>query len=334
MQIEHTIIIGAGPCGLSCAIHLQQKNIQPLIIEKGCLVNTIYNFPTHQTFFSSSEHLEIGDFPFVTERHKPVRNEALTYYREVTKRKKLRVQQYEEVQSLIKKEDFYIVQTITNSGEEKNYQAKHVVVATGYYDVSTKMNVKGEDLQKVSHYFNEAHPYFEQNVVVIGGKNSAVDATLELAKAGANVTVLYRGDRYSKSIKPWILPQFDSLIRYGKVQMKFNANVTEITNEYVYYNINGEQKQIENDFVFAMTGYEPNVKFLEKIGIKIDKTTGRPQYNETTYETNLHNVYVAGVVVSGFNTSETFIENGRLHGQQIAKAIHANIDDLVTCMKG
>lgn len=321
MQEEHTIIIGAGPCGLSSAIHLQQKNINPLIIEKGCLVNTIYKFPTHQTFFSSSDNLEIGDFPFVTERHKPVRNEALTYYREVTTRKNIRVQSYETVISLIKKDQYYIVESMTNQQERKQYKTKNVIVATGYYDYANKMNIAGENLNKVSHYFKEAHPYFGQDVVVIGGKNSAVDATIELEKAGANVTVLYRGSEYSKSVKPWILPQFDSLVRHGKITLEFDATVTKITDHYVYYTVHGNEKKVKNDFVFAMTGYEPDINFLKKIGINVDEQTGRPQFNENTYETNLPNVYVAGVVVSGFNTSETFIENGRLHGKHIAKAI-------------
>lgn len=324
MVEEHTIIIGAGPCGLSCAIELQRYNINPLIIDKGSIVNTIYQFPTHQTFFSSSENLEIGSFPFVTERHKPVRNEALTYYREVAKRKKLKIFQYEEVISLTKNGSHYILKSVTNMGEHKKYKAKNVIVATGYYDTPNKLNIPGEQLSKVFHYFKEAHPFYGQQVVVIGGKNSAVDTAIELEKAGANVTVLYRGNAYSKSVKPWILPQFDSLAKHGKINIEFNATVEKITEHDVYFNVNGKHKKIENDFVFAMTGYQPNLNFLEEIGIEIDKASSRPLYNEETYETNLPGVYVAGVVISGFNTSETFIENGRLHGKHIARSITKN----------
>lgn len=320
---EHTIVIGAGPCGLSCAIQLQQKNINPLVIEKGSLVNTIYNFPTHQTFFSSSENLEIGNFPFVTERHKPVRNEALTYYREVVNRKKLRVQTFEEVIGLKKNGDKYILESKASDDEYKRYKAKHIVIATGYYDVANKLNIPGEHLKKVYHYFKEPHPYFQRDIAVIGGKNSAVDVTIELEKAGANVTVLYRGSEYSKSVKPWVLPQFDSLVRHGKINVEFNAHVTKIDYNYIYYVKDGKTKKIKNDFVFAMTGYQPNIKFLKQIGIEVDDQTGRPLLNNETFETNLPNVYVAGVVVSGYNTSETFIENGRLHGKKIAEAIHS-----------
>src|SRR5699024_4501657 len=216
MSDEEVIIIGAGPCGLSCALALKKRNINPLIIEKACIVNTIHRFPTHQTFFSSSNRLEIGDIPFITERHKPVRNDALTYYREVARRQNLRINSYEEVREVKKQENRFIVDTLTHKGKKNTYKASHVIVATGYYDTPHKMNVQGEELQKVMHYFKEAHPYYEKDLVVIGGKNSAVDAALELKKAGAHVTILYRGATYSKSIKPWILPQLDSLIKEDK----------------------------------------------------------------------------------------------------------------------
>lgn len=321
---EHTIIIGAGPCGLSCAIELQKEGINPLIIEKGCIVNTVYHFPTHQTFFSSSDKLEIGNFPFITEKHRPVRNEALTYYREVAKRKKIRINTYEEAISFEKENDHYILDSMTMNQKRKKYKAKNIIIATGYYDQAKELNIPGETLEKISHYFHEAHSYFGRNVIVIGGKNSAVDATIELEKAGANVTVLYRGSDYSKSIKPWILPQFDSLIRHGKVNMKFNAEVTKITKKHVYYKIENTVEKIKNDFVFAMIGYKPNIDFLTKVGITIDQQSGKPNYNIDTYESNLPNIYVAGVIVSGFNTSETFIENGRHHGEEIAQAIKNN----------
>ena len=319
-MIEHTIIVGAGPCGLSCALELQRYNIKPLIIEKGNIVETIYRFPTHQTFFSTSKNLEIGDFPFVTDKFKPVRNEALAYYREVVKRNELRINPFETVTNIIKKDDLFYLYTNKN-GQEIQYIAKHVIIATGYYDQPQYLNIAGENLPKVMHYFKEGHPYYNTDVVIIGGKNSAVDAALALYKAGAKITVLYRGSTYSKSIKPWILPDFDSLVQKGRISMEFNATVTEITENNVIYCVNNEVKHIKNDFVFAMTGYQPNISFLKKIGVNVDNTTGKPEKDENTFETNIPNLYVAGVIISGFNGNETFIENGRWHGKAIAASI-------------
>lgn len=319
-MIEHTIIVGAGPCGLSCALELQRYNIKPLIIEKGNIVETIYRFPTHQTFFSTSKNLEIGDFPFVTDKFKPVRNEALAYYREVVKRNELRINPFETVTNIIKKDDLFYLYTNKN-GQEIQYIAKHVIIATGYYDQPQYLNIVGENLPKVMHYFKEGHPYYNTDVVIIGGKNSAVDAALALYKAGAKITVLYRGSTYSKSIKPWILPDFDSLVQKGRISMEFNAIVIEITENNVKYRVNNEVKHIKNDFVFAMTGYQPNISFLKKIGVNVDNTTGKPEKDENTFETNIPNLYVAGVIISGFNGNETFIENGRWHGKAIAASI-------------
>lgn len=321
MQKEHTIIIGGGPCGMSCAIELQNQNIKPLIIEKENIVNTIYNFPTHQMFFSSSEKLEIGNVAFITEKQKPVRNQALAYYRSVAERMQLRVNPFEKVIQVKKVDQLFYLQTELQTGEHMNYEAQNVIFATGYYDQPNYMGIPGENLNKVMHYFKESHPYFNKNVVVIGGKNSAVDATLELHKAGANVTVLYRGGTYSKSVKPWILPEFDALVRKDKVKMEFNAAVTEITDDKVFYEVNGTQKSLANDFVFAMTGYKPDHDFLRQMGIEIDLESGRPQFNENTLETNIPGVYVAGVIAAGYNNNEIFIENGRHHGKLIANSI-------------
>lgn len=318
---EEVIIIGAGPCGMAAAISLQQYGINPLIIEKENIVNSLYRFPTHQTFFSSSEKLEIGDVAFITEKQRPVRNEALTYYREVARRKDLRINAFEAVTSVNKSEENFELTTVDGQMNEKKYHAKQVIVATGYYDQPNQLNVPGENLAKVSNYFKEAHPYYNKDVVIIGGKNSAVDAALELHKAGANVTVLYRGSDYSKSIKPWILPSFDSLAKKDLIKVVFNAEVSDITEESVTYQVSGEQVTIENDFVFAMIGYQPNIPFLHDMGIETDETTGVPIFDEKTYESNVENVYLAGVVTAGFNNNAIFIENGRFHGDIIAKDI-------------
>ncbi|OAS87420.1 MULTISPECIES: YpdA family putative bacillithiol disulfide reductase [Metabacillus] len=313
---EDTIIVGGGPCGLSAAIALEQTEKKPLVIEKGNIVNAIYNYPTHQTFFSSSEKLEIGDVPFITENRKPFRNQALAYYREVVRRKEIRIHSFETVESVEKKGKYFIVYT-----DKEVYEAKNIIIATGYYDHPNYMNIPGEDLPKVFHYFKEGHPYFNKDVVVIGGKNSSVDAALELVKAGARVTVLYRGNEYSPSIKPWILPEFEALVRNGTITMEFQANVTEISEHSLKFQVNGQTKEIKNDFVFAMTGYHPDHQFLTKMGVSIDRETGRPTYNSETMETNIEGIFIAGVIAAGNNANEIFIENGRFHGQLIYSAI-------------
>ncbi|KGX92187.1 hypothetical protein N781_17975 [Pontibacillus halophilus JSM 076056 = DSM 19796] len=321
MQKERVIIVGAGPCGLSAAIELQNRGIEPLIIEKGNVVNAIYHYPTHQMFFSSSEKLEIGNMPFITERKKPVRNQALAYYRAVARRKDLRINTYERVTKVVNEEDGFLVCTERNNGEQLHYKADDLVVATGYYDQPNYMGIPGEQLDKVMHYFKEPHPYFDKNVVIIGGKNSAVDAALELVKADSNVTVLYRGSDYSTSVKPWILPEFEALVRKEQIGMEFNATVTEITHDRVYFTVNGEEKSVENDFVFAMTGYHPDHSFLKEMGISIEDETGRPEVNPDTMETNVPGIYIAGVIAAGYNNNEIFIENGRHHGEWIAQHI-------------
>jgi len=317
MQNEQVIIVGGGPCGLSAAIALEKSGIKPLVIEKGNIVNAIYNYPTHQTFFSSSEKLEIGGVPFITENRKPVRNQALAYYREVVRRKQVRVNAFEKVLEVNKVAD-NTFKVITTKGD---YQAENIVIATGYYDHPNYLNIPGENMDKVFHYFKEAHPYFDNDVVVIGGKNSSVDAALELHKAGARVTVIYRGSQYSESIKPWILPEFESLVRNNHITMVFNGNVKEITETKVMYEVNGKRESIKNDFVFAMTGYHPDHNFLEKMNVMIDNHTGRPIFDEVTMETNVEGLYIAGVIAAGNNANEIFIENGRFHGELITESI-------------
>lgn len=325
MQQEEVIIIGAGPCGMAAAIALQEQGIQPLIIEKENIVNTLYNFPTHQTFFSSSEKLEIGNVAFITEKQRPVRNEALVYYREVAKRKALRINAFERADNIKKIDTGFEVTTKDKQGRAKKYTAQFVVIATGYYDQPNYLHIPGENLAKVTHYFKEAHPYYDKKVVIIGGKNSAVDAALELHKAGAKVTVMYRGNEYSKSIKPWILPGFDSLVKKEQIKLFFRADVTKITEDSVYYYVDGKEGKIENDYVFAMTGYQPDIPFLQGLGITVDALNGIPTFNDATYESNIPGIFLAGVVTAGYNNNAIFIENGRFHGESIAKAIKSKI---------
>ncbi|MET3575118.1 YpdA family putative bacillithiol disulfide reductase [Bhargavaea ullalensis] len=311
---EQAIVIGGGPCGIAAAIALQDAGVRPLIIEKGNIVNAIYNYPTHQTFFSSSDKLSVGDVPFITEHLKPRRNEALVYYREVVKRKALRVNRFEKVLAVTKEDGLFRI--ATDKGE---YVTPVTVVATGYYDHPNFMGIPGEDLPKVGHYFKEAHPYFGMDVLVVGGKNSAVDAAIELHKAGARVTVAYRGSEYSKSVKPWVLPEFDALVRNGEVDMHFNTRLIEVTDAEAVLESPDGRYSIPNDFVLAMTGYHPDHSFLKAMGIGIDEESGRPLFDPETMETAVPGLFIAGVIAAGNNANEIFIENGRFHGGLIAR---------------
>ena len=320
MQNVEAIIVGGGPCGLSAAIELQNIGLKPIVIEKGNVVNAIYNYPTHQTFFSTSEKLAIGDVPFIIEERKPKRNQALVYYREVVKAKNIQVNRFETVQSVKKNnEGYFTVQT-----DKEQYVTPYVVIATGYYDHPNYLNIPGEQLPKVYHYFKEAHPFFDMNVLVIGGKNSAIDAALELNKSGAHVTVVYRGEDYSPSIKPWVLPEFLGLVRDGEISMHFNTNVVEIREQEVVLDVNGEEHTLTNEIVFAMTGYHPDHSFIHAMGVEQDEETGRPFFNPETMETNVENLFIAGVIAAGNNANEIFIENGRFHGGLIAQKIAAH----------
>ena len=316
LKKEDAIIVGGGPCGLAAAISLQNIGLSPVIIEKGNVVEAIYKYPTHQTFFSTSEKLAIGDVPFIIEGRKPKRNQALVYYREVVKLKNLQVNRFETVERVEKKQDGFEVVT-----SKAMYKSKNVIIATGYYDHPNLLGIPGEELPKVSHYFKEGHPYFDTDVVVIGGKNSSIDAALELNKAGARVTVVYRGNTYSSSIKPWILPEFEGVVRNGEITMLFESHVEEITQEDVKIRHQNQVVSLKNDFVFAMIGYHPDHEFLRGMGVQIDEESGRPLINELTMESNIDGLYIAGVLAAGNNANEIFIENGRFHGQLIADAI-------------
>jgi thioredoxin reductase (NADPH) len=316
MQQADAIIVGGGPCGLAAAIALQNIGLQPIVIEKGNIVNAIYHYPTHQTFFSTSERLAIGDVPFIIEGRKPKRNQALVYYREVVRLKNIQVNRFEKVQSVVKNNDLFTV-----TSDKEIYETPYVVIATGYYDHPNYLNIHGEELPKVFHYFKEGHEFFDTDVLVIGGKNSAIDAALELNKAGARVTVAYRGSEYSPSIKPWVLPEFEGVVKTGEVDMLFNTNVLEIREHEVVLEVEGQEKIVKNDFVFAMTGYHPDHAFIKAMGVDIEEETGRPYVTPETMETNVEGLFIAGVIAAGNNANEIFIENGRFHGECIARTI-------------
>lgn len=312
-ELFDVIIIGAGPAGLACAIAAKKQNLNYLLIEKGCLVNSIFHFPTDLIFFSTADLLEIGDVPFVLSSPKPKRLDALNYYRRVAQHWDLRVNLYETVLSVSGEKDEFQIET----NREGKYRSKNIVLATGQYDFPNLMGIPGENLSKVNHYFTEGHPYFKKNVAVIGGKNSAVETALDLYHHGANVTLIHRGETFGKSVKYWILPDIENRIKEGKIQAHFKTEVLQIKEDrIVVKNAAGEVWDIDNDFVFAMTGYRPNIDFLKMIGIQF--TNGdTPTHNPKTLETNVPGVYIAGVISAGSDGSKVFIENSRHHGKLI-----------------
>ncbi|MFB5661640.1 YpdA family putative bacillithiol disulfide reductase [Alteribacillus sp. HJP-4] len=321
VQQESVIIIGAGPCGLSAAIELQKAGVEPLVIEKDNIVHSIYNYPLHQTFFSSSDKLEIGGFPFPSNGRKPVRQEALVYYRKVALKRNIRIASFEEVTALCRNSGCFFVDTRKKTGESHHYSANQVVIATGYFNNPNYMNIEGEDLSHVNHYFRDGHPYFKKNVVIIGGKNSAVDAALALEQAEANVTLLYRGESFTDTVKPWILPDLNALIRDNKVMVHFRAEVSKITNTEVHYIQDQMVKAVPADAVFSMTGYHPDQTLLKSSGASVNVQTGKPVFNEDTMETDVKGLFIAGVIAAGIDANEIFIENGRFHGEKIAEEI-------------
>lgn len=315
-MIYDVLIVGGGPIGLACAIEAKKQNLNAIVIEKGTLTNSLFNYPLYMTFFSTAERLEIGDVPFTCIAPKPGRQEALEYYRQVTRKWDLPINLYEEVRSIEKSDCFYIKTT------KADYKAKHVILATGFYDVPHLLNVKGEDLPLVHHYYKEAHPYAMQNVVVIGANNSAVDAALECYRKGANVTMVIRNDNFTDKLKYWVKPDIENRISEGTINAYFNSTIQEITPNSICIQSNGEEKEISCDHILAMTGYEPNFKFLENVGVTFqDDGYKTPTYNQETMETNVQGLYLAGVVCGGLRTNIWFIENSRVHAEQIINNI-------------
>ncbi len=316
MERYDAIVVGAGPTGLACGIELKRRGVQTILIEKGCIVNSLYNYPTHMVFFTTPELLEIGGLPMTSLNEKPGRTEALKYYRRVAEYYQLDIKQYERVLTIQGGDGAFTVRT--PKGE---YGARKIVLATGYYDIPNWLNVPGEDLDKVIHYYKEPHPYYNHDVLVVGAKNSAAIAALELHWTGARVTLVHRGEGISDRVKYWIKPNIENRIKSGEIRAYFKTRLVEIKPREVVLDTSDGRKTIANDFVFAMTGYRPDLEFLASLGICLEAETQKPRINPETLESDRPGIFLAGVIVAGMHTNEIFIENGRFHGEKIAEAI-------------
>jgi thioredoxin reductase (NADPH) len=315
------LVVGAGPTGLACGIELQNRGVKTVLIEKGCVVNSIYHYPTNMTFFTTPELLEIGNIPMTSLNEKPNRTEALKYYRKVAEHFHLDVRQYEKVDRIAGEDNAFEVHSTDKLGCRHVYRARKIVLATGYYDVPNMLDVPGEELHKVLHYYKEPHPYYNHDVAVIGAKNSAAIAALELYWTGARVTLIHRGAGISDRVKYWIKPNIENRINNGEIRGYFHSRVVEILPDSIRVATPEGEIVLKNDFVFALIGYQPDLEFLNATGITLDPDTQRPRTNPETLESERLGVYLAGVIVAGMHTNEIFIENGRLHGHLIAQAI-------------
>ncbi|MFP5228322.1 MAG: YpdA family putative bacillithiol disulfide reductase [Acidobacteriota bacterium] len=332
------LVIGAGPTGMACAIEAQRAGFRSVLVDKGCLCNSLFHYPSHMTFFTTSELLEIGDIPFPSTNAKPSRNEALEYYRKVAMHYKLDVRQYQRVEQVTGEDLHFTLRTTDTLGREQIYVTKKLVVATGYYDLPNLMNIPGEDLPKVRHYYDDPHPYYDLDVLVIGGKNSAAIAALELWRHGARVTLVHRGASMHRHVKYWILPDIENRIKNGEITAYFNTAVTRIDPDTVTLQtapgglsrlIPGRQdagtRVLKNDAVLAMTGYRPDFEFLTSLGVRIQGEDRCPECDPASLESNIPGIYLAGVIVAGDRTNEIFIENGRFHGRLIADSLRAKL---------
>ncbi|MGD0598666.1 MAG: YpdA family putative bacillithiol disulfide reductase [Terriglobales bacterium] len=315
------LVVGAGPTGMACAIEAQNAGFKATIIDKGCLVNSIYHYPTNMVFFTTPELLEIGDIPFTTALAKPTRQEALEYYRRVAEHFHLHIRLYEWVKTITGEDGDFRVTTTDRHSAIHDYRARKIVVATGYYDLANQIEVPGEDLDKVFHYYREPHPFFDTDVVVVGGKNSAAEAALDLWRHGARVTLVHRGAQMHQHVKYWVRPDIDNRIRAGEITAHFNSTLHEIGSDYVLVRTPSGPLHLKNDFVFALTGYHPDYDFLRSVGIELSSEQMRPVCDPENLESNVPGIYVAGVIVAGSRTNEIFIENGRFHGKLIAAHI-------------
>jgi thioredoxin reductase (NADPH) len=319
MELLDIAIIGAGPTGLATAIEAHRRGMKYVVFDKGCITNSILGFPTHMVFFTTPELLEIGGMPLVSEREKPSRNEALKYYRKVVQAFGIQVKQYEGVRQ-IESTGPRRFRVRTTHGE---YEARNIVLATGYYDNPNKLGIPGEDLPHVSHYYKEPYSFFDRDVVIVGGRNSAAEAALDLFRGGARVSLVHRGAEMGSTLKYWVRPDIENRLKAGEVKPFFNAVATKITPTTVEIEQNGTPHSLRADQVFLLTGYRSSTTFFEQLGVTWDSETLRPQFNAETFETNVPGVYLAGSIVGGRFNAEVFIENGRFHGESVVKAIAA-----------
>ena len=323
MKKYDLICIGAGPTGLACAIEATRIGLTALVIDKGALCNSLLHYPVNMVFFTTPELLEIGDLPLVCAAEKPTRLESLKYYRKTAEYFALEVRLYEQVTKLEGSDGNFVVSTVTENGTNGMYRGAKIAVATGYYDLPNELGVPGENLPHVSHYYTEPHPYWNQDVVVVGGKNSAAEAALDLWRNGARVTMVHRDAQLGATIKYWVKPDIENRVKAGQIPMNFKSTVKEITNDAVIIESPEGNKRLPAKQVFLLTGYHPDFAFIESLGVRLDAVTKKPAMNPETHESNIPGVYLAGVVIGGRHTSEIFIENGRFHGKQIALALTA-----------
>jgi thioredoxin reductase (NADPH) len=318
--IHDLLVIGAGPTGMACAIDAQRAGFKAVLIDKGCLCNSLFHYPAHMTFFTTPELLEIGDMPFSSPNQKPTRSEALEYYRKVAEHYALDVRQYETVERVTGSDGDFAVHTTDRFGRPIEHRARKLVIATGYYDLPNYLDIPGEDLSKVKHYYHEPHPYYGLDVLVIGGKNSAAIAALDLWRHGARVTLVHRGAEMHRHVKYWILPDISNRIKNGEVTAYFSSTVTNISEDEVTLATPAGNVTLPNHFVFALTGYHPDFEFIERLGVTLDAANDRcPVCDPGTLESNVPGIYLGGVIVAGERTNEIFIENGRFHGRLIAE---------------
>ena len=325
------LVIGAGPTGLACAIEAKRAGFRPVLVDKGCLCNSLFHYPANMTFFTTPELLEIGDMPFSSPNQKPNRMEALEYYRKVAEHYELDIRQYETVTSVSGSDGDFVVKTADRFDRTIEHRARKLVVATGYYDLPNYLKIPGEELSKVRHYYHEPHPFFGLDVVVIGGKNSAAIAALDLWRHGARVTLIHRGPAMHRHVKYWILPDISNRVKNGEITAYFNSAVTEIRKDDLTIATPDGNVTVPNHFVFALTGYHPDFRFIEKLGVKLDEDNDRcPVCDAVSLESNVPGIYLAGVIVAGERTNEIFIENGRFHGKQIADDLKVKLGSAET----
>ncbi|PJX23961.1 hypothetical protein CAP47_04525 [Psychroflexus sp. S27] len=313
------LIIGGGPIGIACALEAKKKNLSYIIIEKGTLVNSLYHYPENMTFFSTSEKLELDNIPFISKNPKPTKQEALEYYRRVATSNQVNIKLFEKVEKVEKTDEHFEIKS-----DKDTYFTKNIVVATGFYDIPNKLNVEGEDLPKVTHYYKDPHYYAMQDVVVVGASNSSVDAALEIYRKGGNVTMIVRGKDIGERVKYWVRPDMMNRISEGSIKANFESEIIKIEKDKLHFkDSQGKIQSIPNDFVLALTGYQPNFSFLKKLGVKLsDDHLKKPIYNPQTMETNLDGIYLAGVICGGMETHKWFIENSRIHAKVIMNALN------------